>query len=93
MDGGKEEEWMSRWAVERMDLLLEKKRKAGREDRQVEFGEKIQLLCWGEAEGWGMAALTRELGAVSLKYAERAGSEKGADRQGRFRTVVAIPLC
>lgn len=70
-----------------------KKREAGREDRQVEFREKIQLLCWGEAEAWRMAALTRELCAMSLKYAGRAGSENGAGRQGRFRTVVAIPLC
>lgn len=77
-------EWMNRWAVERMDLLLEKKRKAGREDKQVEFREKIQLFCWGEAEGWGMAALTWELRAVSLKYAGRAGSEKGAGGEGCF---------
>lgn len=31
--------WMSRWAVERKDLLLEK-RKAGREDRQVDLEKR-----------------------------------------------------
>lgn len=52
MDRRKEEEWMSRWAVERTDLLLEKKRRQGGETGRLNL-EKRYSCSAGERQRHG----------------------------------------
>lgn len=74
---------------ESMILRLEKKEgRAGR--HQAELREKTQPFFGEAAEGPGLAALTWELCAESLKYAARSGSEKAAGEAASERSCNSL---